>query len=392
MRLFTDPNLVGLLIQALGAVLIATLCSVLQRTVRRDPLKYWTIGWATLSIALATLWVSFQVSAGSPVGHTIYMLGEYIFGYLVFAGCRQYATGQHLRLREAWLLVPAALLAIGLPLFGSADFDVFFTFHTLIYGYLFLASYRVLRRARVNDRSLAGLRVMKIALALLTIGYFHYAPLFAMSSYGLLPATVPYLVYTPLYDLMFLFMLMFGMIMAVTGGVQHELEQANVELEQAHDRLESTARLDHLTSALNRHALYSLIDSPGAERRAVWSGSAAIADIDNLKAINDQYGHAAGDAAIRAVASAIRSCIRAADLLFRWGGDEFLVLLMGVPEVDARARLATINDSLRALRIANVPAPITVTVTIGFAPFEGASSLDQVIALADEAMFKRKKR
>jgi diguanylate cyclase (GGDEF)-like protein len=176
----------------------------------------------------------------------------------------------------------------------------------------------------------------------------------------------------------------------LTGEVQHELEQANLELGKRRDHLEATAQFDHLTSALNRHALYSLVgDSAGG---SVFTGSAAVADIDNLKAINDQYGHIAGDAAIRAVASAIRRCIRADDLLFRWGGDEFLVLLIGVSEADARARLGGLNDELRHTELPGVRLPVSVSATLGFAPFDSAESLDEVIVLADEAMYGRKKR
>ena len=76
------------------------------------------------------------------------------------------------------------------------------------------------------------------------------------------------------------------------------------------------------------------------------AGTAVIADIDNLKSINDQFGHAAGDAAIRAVATAIRSLIRADDLLFRWGGDEFLLVLEHLrhPQQAAHVAIAGLGD------------------------------------------------
>jgi diguanylate cyclase (GGDEF)-like protein len=233
---------------------------------------------------------------------------------------------------------------------------------------------------------------MKLALLLLTVGYFHYSPLFALSVKGILPATVPYLEYAPFYDMLFLFMLMFGMVMVVTGEVQHELENTNAELAKTRDRLETMAQLDHLTSALNRHALYSLIEDERPGRRALLSGTAVVADIDDLKKINDRYGHLAGDSAIRAVASAIRACIRADDLLFRWGGDEFLVVLIGMSEADARVRLAAANTGLRERQLPAFPEPVDVSISMGFASFDSVHTLGQVIAVADEAMFKRKKK
>ena len=157
------------------------------------------------------------------------------------------------------------------------------------------------------------------------------------------------------------------------------------------DRLEAMVQLDHLTSALNRHGFYSIMQDPRTGERPVLRGCAAVADVDNLKAMNDRYGHAAGDAAIRAVASAIRSCIRADDLLFRWGGDEFLILLIGVTEAEARARLNGLNQQLRRTQIPGVPKLVDVSVTVGFAAFDSASSLDEVIALADTAMYGGKR-
>jgi len=379
------------MLQAVGAALFAGLCILLLRTRRSGPMAYWAAGWASLLVSLSSLWVAFYLGTARSLGQTLYLLGEYVFGYLVIAGCRRYARGRGPDRREAWLLVPAVALAVWLPRTGGGDFNVFFTIHTLLYAYLFFAAFRVLRRANPVRRSQAGIRVMKAALVLLVIDYVHYAPLFAASSLQWIPQTVPYLEYAPFYDLIVLVLLMFGMVMIETGDVQHELEAANLELAQARDRLEAMAHSDHLTSALTRHAFYSMIEDPRHRGRRILSGCAAVADIDNLKAINDRYGHAAGDAAIRAVAAAIRSCIRADDLLFRWGGDEFIVLLIGVTQAEARARLESLNARLRQTSIAGLHEPLDLTTSLGYAPFDSAASLDEVIALADTAMYDRKK-
>ncbi len=151
------------------------------------------------------------------------------------------------------------------------------------------------------------------------------------------------------------------------------------------------AQLDHLTSALNRHAFNLLMENPRTGDRPVVHGCAALVDIDDLKIVNDEYGHPAGDAAIRAVASAIRSCIRADDLLFRWGGDEFLVLLFGVSESEARARLETLNQRLKQTALAGLPHPVDLSAAVGYAAFDDATSFDDVIAVADTAMYGAKR-
>ncbi len=260
-----------------------------------------------------------------------------------------------------------------------------------MYSYLFFGAYRVLRSARPNVKSGPGVRVLKVALALLALVYLHYSPIFAASAMGLIQLEVPYLQYSPLYDLMFQVMLMFGMVMVVTGDVQYDLEVAISKLGETRDRLEAMAQLDHLTSALNRHAFNSLIENPRSGGHGVLHGCAALVDIDDLKIVNDEFGHPAGDAAIRAVASAIRSCIRADDLLFRWGGDEFLVLLFGVGESEARARLETLNSRLRQTALAGLPNPVDLSAAVGFASFDAATSFDEVIAVADTAMYGAKR-
>ena len=168
--------------EAIGALLIATLCFVLQQTVRRAPLVYWAVGWVGLFAALISLFLAFRFPSIRGVAQFIYLFGEYIFGYLVMAGCRLYIRGQKPARVEAWLLIPAALLATLLPRLGAGDFNVFFAVHTLIYSYLFFAAFRVMWRGQPSHGSVTGARVMKIALLLLTADYFHYAPLFAATS------------------------------------------------------------------------------------------------------------------------------------------------------------------------------------------------------------------
>lgn len=391
MSLFGLPSLVGLLIQAIGVLLIAVLSLALRKALRRDPLHYWSIGWCVLFVALISLFIGFRVPVLQVLTQPVYIFGEYVFAYLVMVGCRFYISGRRPGRNEAWLLLPAAAVAIALPLVAGHNFNLFFIVHTLIYAYLFLMAFRVLWRVWPDRGALIGVRVLKIALVLLTLDYVHYAPIYAASASGLLPQVVPYLEYAPLYDLILLVLLAFGMVMVTTGEVQHELELVNARLAQTRDRLEAMVQLDHLTSALNRHGFYSIIGNSHAGGRVIFQGCAAMADIDNTKAINDRYGHAAGDVAIRAVAGAIRACIRADDLLFRWGGDEFLVLLIGMTESDARSRLDGVNASLRGLSIAGVAEPVDVSVSLGYAPFDSAASLEEVIAIADTAMYDRKR-
>jgi len=386
MAYYFQPSLSGLLLQAIGALLLTTLCLVLWRTMHQRPLALWSAGWATLSVSLTALWVAFYFDGYRQAGQVVYLFGEYVFGYLVIAGCRNFATGAVPRRRDAWMLVPLLILCVALAQFASGNVNVFFAVHTLIYSYLFFVALRVLRDVTPNPQSALGLRVMKLTLLLLTMDYLHYAPFFAASSWQKLSVIDAYLAYAPLYDLIFQVMLMFGMVMLVTGQVQHELVVAIADLKRTRDRLETTSQLDPLTGALNRRAFER---RRPADARA--HGVVVVADLDNLKDLNDRFGHAAGDAALRLVTDALRSCIRDGDLLFRWGGDEFVGLLERETEAGGEARFAKLNDKLRHLKLPGMDAEVDLSVSVGLVPFDGPASLEDAIALADEAMYRRKK-
>ncbi len=113
-------------------------------------------------------------------------------------------------------------------------------------------------------------------------------------------------------------------------------------------------------------------------------------DIDNLKPINDSLGHAAGDEAIREVARTVRSVIRADDLLFRWGGDEFLILFFNLSESGARRRVGDIDASLALKQLPGAGAPMSVIVSYGLATFTAMSEIEQAIEKADSAMYAHK--
>jgi len=122
----------------------------------------------------------------------------------------------------------------------------------------------------------------------------------------------------------------------------------------------------------------------------VTSGSVAVLDIDNLKPINDTFGHTVGDKAIRAVARAMRSLVRADDMLFRWGGDEFLVLMFKLPQPEASRRIEKLNKILAENSERWIGLPVNVTVSFGVTGFTSLTDLGQAIEQADKAMYAQR--
>lgn len=377
---------VGLAIQCVGIVLVALLSMSMRDSIKSPSLKFWTCAWSCLSLALLSLFAGFHIVPGHKVFYSIYFFGEYAFGLMFFWGCRYLASSVTIERRYYLLLIPAALLAVALPQF-SADFNDLFMVQTTIMAGLFAASFLALRPLLRRETS-PGLRIMAAALILLTIDFLHYLPVFGARK-GLWGITVPaaYLQYTSIFDLILEILLGFGTIMVLLEGVRSEVEATNRQLTSARDKLELMARMDPLTEALNRHAFHSLLSHDADRSESEVDGCVAVIDIDNLKPINDTLGHSVGDKAIRAVARAVRSLIRADDMLFRWGGDEFLVLMFKLHEDEASRRMKSLNDILEENGERWTSAPVKITVSAGVCGFESLKKLGQAIESADQAMY-----
>ena len=383
---------VGLAIQCVGILLLTLLSFFMRGSIRNASLKYWTAGWTCLSISLISLFVAFHIGSRPKLLYSFYFAGEYAFGLLFVAGCRYYSRGARLSRRYLYLASGAAVIAVVLPHL-SADFNDLFLVQASILACLFAASLVSLRESIVRKDASPGLRVMTVALLLLTIDFLHYVPVFGARK-GAWGITVPtgYLQFTSIFDLLLEILLGFGTVMVLMEGVRYEMEAANQKLLRAHDKLELLAQMDPLTEALNRHAFHSLLSRSESGTEADSSGCVAVIDIDNLKPINDSLGHNVGDRAIRAVARAVRSLIRADDMLFRWGGDEFLLLMFKLPDTEMSRRMQTLNDVLRENAAHWTAAPVTVSVSFGVSGFASLTHLGQAIEEADKAMYENRQR
>ena len=385
-----DSN-VGLAIQCVGVLLITLLSIFMRSSIKSNALNYWTASWASLSLSLICLFIGFEVDSQQPLIHSGYFFGEYVFGLLFIAGCRAQTTGAGLTRKHNYFLIPTLIISLVLP-YASRDFNDVFMIHAPIMAVLFLMSFFALRKGRHSEEASPGIRVMSTALLFLGISFLLYVPAFGARK-GLWGFTLPenFLHYTSVFDLVFEILLGFGTVMVLMESVRHEVEMANRKLMQARDQLELLVQMDPLTEALNRHAFHSLLRRPEAGHTdAVTSGSVAVLDIDNLKPINDTLGHTVGDKAIRAVARAMRSLVRADDMLFRWGGDEFLVLMFKLPQPEASRRIEKLNKILAENCERWIGQPVTVTVSFGVAGFTSLTDLGQAIEQADRAMYAQR--
>ncbi len=185
----------------------------------------------------------------------------------------------------------------------------------------------------------------------------------------------------------------FGLARDITARklAEQHTQQQGVELERLAAQLEQLTLHDELTGLYNLRGLELLGGS--ALARAARDGSALcvlFVDLDGLKAINDGFGHAAGNAALVAAASVLRDVLRQTDVVARIGGDEFAAVLVGT----AAAEADDLCERVRHATQARPPGEHSLSVSIGVAaarPGE-ADTLAELIAAADDAMYEGRRR
>lgn len=156
-------------------------------------------------------------------------------------------------------------------------------------------------------------------------------------------------------------------------------------------RLEAMATTDKLTGLASRHAYDILIDQALRDaRRLNQPLSVVMVDADHFKSINDAAGHLAGDRVLIGIANAIRASLRSSDLICRWGGDEFLVVLRNCDLFNAERLGETIRQTVENAAFSFNGNAIPVTVSVGIAVLRADDDADSFIGRADSALYSAK--
>ena len=175
--------------------------------------------------------------------------------------------------------------------------------------------------------------------------------------------------------------------------LHRRLAVRTAELRDDSTRLYAASRTDALTGAGNRLRLDEEVAALlSRAQRYGHRCSLAICDIDFFKAFNDEFGHVAGDEALRRVAEGMRANLRSSDTLFRYGGEEFVVLLVEQPLVEAQHVMERMRTEVERLAI---PSPATggaLTLSVGIAEVDTAidHTSDEWVARADGALYRAK--
>lgn len=157
------------------------------------------------------------------------------------------------------------------------------------------------------------------------------------------------------------------------------------------EKTQRQARTDGLTGLINHRTFYDILERE--QRRSQRYGghiSLIMADIDNLKPINDNYGHRAGDLAIRQAGRKICDCIREIDVAARYGGDEFAVILPNTSLADATVVAQRMVDDLHNSPITWENEQIPLSISIGVGQYDATCSPEEIARSVDEALYHAK--
>jgi diguanylate cyclase (GGDEF)-like protein len=165
------------------------------------------------------------------------------------------------------------------------------------------------------------------------------------------------------------------------------------DIYHAFSRIKTSAQTDELTSLYNRRAFMDLLEKQLQQaRRGGHTFSLLLGDCDNLKIVNDKYGHEAGNLLLQSIADNFRHCLRGCDSAARYGGDEFTVLLPNTTVEAAELVTKRIRDTLVTSSFNYRGNAITTNISIGIAAYpQHGDTAEALLRHADQAMYANKR-
>ena len=175
--------------------------------------------------------------------------------------------------------------------------------------------------------------------------------------------------------------------------VNEELQKQLEEITKLEQQVREQAIRDALTGLYNRHHLLNVLEAEfcRAERKG-HSIAFMLIDLDHFKKVNDSYGHQAGDTTLQAATQVIGKSIRRSDIAFRYGGEEFLVILPEITLNNARQRAEQLRQAIDELEILFKGETIHISASIGMAIYpQHGSTGDEMLSRVDHALYQAKK-
>ena len=369
-------------VAGIAALIIGAFLLLLFFYRRRTYILYWSGAWLLTALAM---FLAARPYEGPQAAAFVYGLSQFlsIVAGLVFAiSADAYRSRPAMRRAYGIALLPVFLWFALAPL-ALGPRSVFVPGHLLIGGSLVAAGAAhlwLLRQSRLVGAAVAGVTLVLTGMAHAWIAYSVNDPtgeatgriLFVMSAGFLLTAL--------------------GMQLMTFEDMTYELRHSYRDLETAQAELRELVITDALTGCRNRRFFDEIIDRElQRHRRYNVPLSLIFVDVDRFKAINDTHGHEAGDQLLQQVAAFLIKNVREADYVFRWGGDEFLILL-SCSEQAAHRRAVALQSSF-AKSAADVGLPEGVGLSIGtIAVPVDTTDIMHYVKAADDKMYENKRQ
>ena len=175
--------------------------------------------------------------------------------------------------------------------------------------------------------------------------------------------------------------------------VEYVHYQTRQRFQEAREHLNYQARTDELTGLANRRGFKEYLGE-SEQRRESGKGLFAviIGDLDNFKQINDEYGHEVGDFVLQEVGHTLKKLVRAEDLVVRWGGEEFLILMADTDLTGAEVLAEKVRHEIASTSVVVDGGQVTVTMSLGVDAQKPQGDLYFTLGAADRAMYEAKRR
>jgi len=368
-------------VQLAIVALLAGFFIFLSRSVKLAEVRLWAMAWSADAVAIAAVVLAAFLQPSEIAIRALLVLyasGKTAYVFLLVAGARHHVhSGLDVMPRGRLLAVVVAVWGLALGLLAPRLSLVQLGQAVMVGGMLTMGGAWMLRRPRFQ-------RSRWLGVALLVQGalFLHYLPVLMPIIWGGRPL-FGYLTYSSFFDAAVELFVALASLVALESSAAAHLQHLNDELVASEDRLRQLVDLDPLTGLPNRRGLRDTL------ARANNIGAALIVlDIDDFKGVNDRFGHIRGDACLQRVANLLRHAFRSEDSVFRWGGDEFLVVAPGMTAETAGERVGALRRLLHAPDETAPPCDVSVGISL-LAP---GGRPEEAIHEADALMYGEKKR
>jgi len=377
-----EAALLALLVQAAGTILLFVVFLLLYRKFRRPAFLDWIASWGFFLASIGVEGVLQQPGAVDDSRKVPYFLLNLALLAHVFFLLRGVSRFR----RERSASKPVEMLWI-LPILGVAWWFSGTNAPETYISFVRAAAYVVTAVAFARTPGSAGGRV------LLSSSFFFWAVEravfgWAQLHYGGTAGMPKPFAYGQLFEMFLEMTVGVGIIILLFEASQEELQREMARLVESDTQVKEMGIRDRLTGLYNRHYFNDVIRRELARsRRHGVAISVLLIDVDRFKQINDVRGHQIGDEVLQFVANFLTACVRESDLVFRWGGDEFLVLLTQADEASAAQKAEELSRSLPHIPGAEHVQP---SLSVGWATHRPKAEFPRTLAEADARMYERK--